>query len=339
MTIEPKKGIKLSLLVKPQAEVCVGTNTIYLYPVTSGDMKAFSRLPADVDPIAKFRELLPNIASLSVPKDSQEERVPLPHELIEQMPAEELSVLADAYAGISAFKEVRAGKVDEDVAAITRQDGESAVSYVDRLLTAEAERYRRIFGKINLAATAPASKLLEQLKLSSVNLGDSMKVFEEFSASQATQLESANARAQDMFRETNERNARLARERKEELEMNRLTGEMTARSAKLLQDLAKASGDFLLRFDQRSEKADRDTRWQLNVAVGSVVVSAILAVFALGIAIASYQQDGKNNSTSDQWQKDIIELQRAELEKRILAEREVEKLKSQLKQIEKQNKK
>lgn len=252
------------------------------------------------------------------------------------MSAEELEKLADAYIFIPGFNEVRTG--GKDVVAIIRQDGETAVTYLDRLLTAEAERHRRIYEKIFFDATAPASKLLEQLKLSSSGLGDRLKEFEKYSIPQAIPWESTSKVTQDLFRAEGERNARLARERKEELEMIRLTGEMTAQSAKLLQDLAKASGDFLLRFDQRSEKADRDTRWQLNVAVVSVVVSAILAVFALGIAIASYQQGDKNNSANDQWQKKAIELQRAEREKQIQTEREVEKLKSQLKQFEKQNK-
>jgi len=351
MANEPKKGIKLSLLVRPQAEVRVGANTIYLYSPRLSDLNAFSSKYTNVDATIRFRELLPHIASLSVHTDFEKEREPLSLELVEQLSDEELERIADAYVAIPDFNEVRTG--GKDVVGITRQDGESAVTFLNRLLTAEAEHHRRIFEKIyldstasarklmeqiNISGSSAASKLLEQLKLSSSGLGDRLKEYEKLSMPSAIPMEAFNTSTQELFRAENERHARLARERKEELEMTRLTGEMTAQSARLLQDLAQASSDFLLRFDQRSEKADKDTRWQLKIAVGSVVMSAILAMFALGIAIASYQQDDKNNLANDQWQKEEIELQKAKLEKRIQTELEVEQLKSQLIQFEKQNK-
>ncbi len=116
--------------------------------------------------------------------------------------------------------------------------------------------------------------------------------------------------------------------------MTRLTGEMTAQSAKLLQDLTQAAGDFLIRFDERSEKADSDTRHQLKIAVISVVVSAFLALFALGVGFASYIQDSGNNVANDQWQRDILELQKTDSKRRIEMERELEDLRSQIKQID-----
>lgn len=337
MTDEPKKGVSINQLMlraKPQATVVCGTNTIHLYPANAGDLDEFKRLSVGGgDALSRFRGLVPRIASLINQSEIQEKREPLPSEIVEQLSAHELEVLAEAYVAIPSFKDVRTGKGE---AAVTRLEGESAVVYLDRLLIAMIERHHRIYEKLRLDAMSPASKLLEQVNLSSFTLGESLKAFDKFSTPHVAQFEADNSRAHETFRIMNEHQSRIARERKEELEMSRLTGEMTAQSAKLLQDLTKAASDFLLRFDARSEKADKDTRHQLKIAVVSVVVSAVLAVFALGIGIASYVQDGGNNVANDKLQSNILKLQSAESEKRIQIERELESLRAQVVQLEKQ---
>lgn len=139
--------MQINLLVKPAAEVTVGTSVIYLYPATMGDASGFCGIPGDVDSTAKFRMLLPLVASLSVPKNFREKREPLSEELVEAISAAELEQIANVYAGIPSFDKVRSG--NEDVAAVARHAGEPASSYLDRLMNAEAERQRRIFEKIN----------------------------------------------------------------------------------------------------------------------------------------------------------------------------------------------
>lgn len=150
--------MKLNLLVKPVAEVCIGTSIIYLYPVSISAVNEFSGMYDEVDLIEKFRNFLPHIASLSVPKDFRDKRQPLSDELIERMGAEELEQLANVYIGNPSFDKVRAGNADENIAPMTRHMDESAISFLDRLLTAEAERHRRIFEKINADVTLPGSE-------------------------------------------------------------------------------------------------------------------------------------------------------------------------------------
>jgi len=147
--------MKLNLLVKPVAEVSIGTSIIYLFPASISDVNEFSDMYDEVDAIKKFRKFLPYIASLSVPKDFRDKRVPLSDEVIEHMTAMELEELANAYSAIPSLDKVRAGNADENIAPITRHRDEPATSYLDRLLTAEAERHRRIFEKINAAAASP----------------------------------------------------------------------------------------------------------------------------------------------------------------------------------------
>lgn len=338
MTDEPKKGIsikQLMLRAKPQATVICGTNTIHLYPANAGDLDEFKRLSAGGggDALVRFRGLLPRIASLVNQAEIQEKRDPLPSEIVEQLSADELEAIADAYVAIAAFKDVR---TDKGESAVVRLEGESAIAYLERLLIAMIEQHRHTFEKLYLDAMSPASRLLEKVNSSSFTLGESLKAYEKLSVPGAVQFETINTQAQDLFRATNEHHSRIARERKEELEMSRLTGEMTAQSAKLLQDLTKAASDFLLRFDARSDKADKDTRHQLKIAVWSVAVSAVLALFALGIGIASYVQDGGNNVANDKLQSNILKLQSTESEKRIQIERELESLRAQVVQLEKQ---
>lgn len=141
--------MNLNLLKQPVAEVCIGSHTIYLYPPTIGDITGFSEVDEDIDATEKFRMLLTLIASLSVPKDFREKRQPLADELIDEWSAEELGVLASAYAEISYFDKVRTGNADENAAPIIRHADEPAIALLDRLLNAEADRQRRIFEKIN----------------------------------------------------------------------------------------------------------------------------------------------------------------------------------------------
>lgn len=340
MTTEPKKGVSLNslALIKPATSVLIGTKTIYLYPLRVDDTVEISRLSADQDASTRFRSLLPHIASLIEHTNFKEKRESLPAELVEQLSDAELEKLADAYAAIPSFMDVRTGKGD-NAAAVTRQAGESAVSYLDRLLIAALEEDRRIFEKIRLNATDPISKLLERVKLSSLNLGESLSAFDKFSPKSTTPSITFDAGpTEKLMAASRARDTKLASERKEALEINRITGEMTSRSAKLLQDLSQAASDFLQRFDERSEKADKATRRQLRIAVFSVAISALLAAIALAIAIASYFQDSNNNSINRQLQMDVLDLQKTKSGEVVKIEREVEDLRSQLREIQEQSK-
>jgi malonyl CoA-acyl carrier protein transacylase len=103
-----------------------------------------------------------------------------------------------------------------------------------------------------------------------------------------------------------EHSARLARERSEDREMVRLTGQMTAQSAQTLQELAGAASTMLEKLDQRDEEAKHTTKVQLWIAVGSVIVSALLALVALVVSVAAYYQDKENISSGDKWQASVL---------------------------------
>lgn len=139
--------MQISLLVKPVAEIIVGTNLIYLFPPGLGIAGDYCSLPEKYTAAEKFRKLLPFIASLMVPQSFRDEREPLPDAVIEAMRAEELEDIASIYAGLAAFDKVRAG--NEAMSPLMREDEETATSYLDRLFDAEAERQRLVFEKLN----------------------------------------------------------------------------------------------------------------------------------------------------------------------------------------------
>ena len=138
----------------------------------------------------------------------------------------------------------------------------------------------------------------------------------------------------DHFDAINEHHARLARERAEELEMVRLTGKMTAESAQTLKDLAEASTVLLERLDERDQQADLSTRKQIKIAVWSVGISAVIAVFALIVSGLAYFQDKTNNAAGERWQSELIAAVRDGSSQRDAAVKEAQRLRDQVAEIE-----
>lgn len=242
------------------------------------------------------------MASLSAPSKIEKDREPLASELIAQLADDEVETIAEAYASSSALKEAREGSKDRS--GLPREDAETSTAYVDRLLKKELADQVEGMQRMRKQMLASTSSIFDQVRKSSSVLGSTLTDYERISRTIATpaiepkHLEFSNHMA--------EHHARLGRERAEELEMVRLTGQMTAQSATTLRDLAEAATVFLERLDERDQKSDLDTRKQLRIAVGSVIVSAILALIALVYSGASYYQDKTNNSAGDKWQEKML---------------------------------
>jgi hypothetical protein len=108
--------------------------------------------------------------------------------------------------------------------------------------------------------------------------------------------------------------------------MVRLTGKMTAESAKTLKDLAEAATVLLEQLDARDEKAEKSTRKQITIAVWSVGISAVLALFALVVSGLSYYQDKANNAGGDKWQAEMLAAFRDERRQSAVAQKDAERL-------------
>ncbi len=324
-----KKGLNLDLLFGPVKHVPTSIGTLHLYGLRASDMSAFASLSGS-DAISRARSFLPHIASLTEAKGFKDERPPLTPEEVDRLSAVDLENIAEAYAEML----VRGPRIkdDEETAKPERESGEPATAYLDRLLQHEVEEQSQQLRKMREKMLASTSSIFDQVRKSSSALGSTLSAFDQLTKG-AAPVE-IRAPSMDHFHAMNEQFARQARERAEELEMVRLTGKMTAESAKTLKDLAEAATVLLEQLDARDEKAEKSTRKQITIAVWSVGVSAVLALFALVVSGLSYYQDKANNAGGDKWQAEMLAAIRDERRQTAAAQKDAERLREQLAQLE-----
>lgn len=314
----PKKTtLKLLLQSKPATDVETSAARIYLYPLRMCDMSDFGKLEPG-DAVSQIRAFLPSIGSLTVESDDAPERVPLDAAIADGLSDDEIERAADAYAKSSAWQTVRDGSQERK--PVVREAGEAASAFLVRLLKAEVEDYhqsakrmhesllgsnRDLFDQVKKSAS-----LFDQVRKSTSALGSTLSAYEELTKfAKPAPLEIQPIRS-DHFDALNRQMAQQARERAEEraeeMELTRLTGQMTAESAKTLKDLAEAATTLMEQMDERDRRTDQSTRKQITIAVWSVGISAVLALFALIVSGFAYVHDQSSSSSEDQWQAKLL---------------------------------
>jgi hypothetical protein len=219
---------------------------------------------------------------------------------------------------------------DDSLGRPEREASEPAVAFLDRLLKHEVQVQSLQLRRMREKMLESTSSIFDQVRKSSSALGSTLSAFDQFTK-RAAPVES-RAPNMDHFHAMNEQFARQARERAEELEMVRLTGKMTAESAKTLKDLAEAATFLLEQLDERDKKADQSTRKQISIAVWSVGVSAVLALFALIVSGLAYYQD--KDLAGDQWQSELIAAVREGNRQSADAKNEAQRLRDQVADLE-----
>lgn len=229
-----KKGLGISLFLGPTTDVQTLIGKIYLYPPRVSDYTSFEKLSSG-EPAARFREFLPCVGSLLATSTTEKKREPLALELVAQLSDEDVEAIAEAYASSAALQTARVGSKDK--CGLPREAGEAATSYVDRLIKKGLEDHIDVTKRMREQMLASASGIFDQVRKSSLALGSTLSAYEQLTRDKVkfTRPEPS----MDHFNAINEHHARLARERAEELEMVRLTGQMTAESAQTLKDLAE----------------------------------------------------------------------------------------------------
>lgn len=325
----PKKsGLNLDLLFRPATAVPTSVGTLYLYGLRTSDLSAMESL-SDDEPIARIRAFLPHVASLVEAKGFKDERPPLPTEDVDRLSDAELEHLAEVYAAAL----LHGTRIDRDKSAEPeREAAEPAIEYLNRLLKHHAQEQAQQLRRMREKMLASTSSIFDQVRKSSSALGSTLSAFDQLTKS-AAPVE-IRAPSMDHFHAMNEQFARQVRERAEELEMVRLTGKMTAESAKTLKDLAEAATVLLEQLDERDNKADKSTRKQITIAVWSVGVSAVLAVFALIFSGLAYFQDKANNAAGDTWQAELLTAVQNGSQRRDVAEKEAQRLRDQVAALE-----
>lgn len=361
---EPKKiPLKLLLRSKPVAEVETSVGRIYLYPLRVRDMTDFGRLePADA--LDKVRDFLTSIGSLTLESDEAPERIPLNPEIAQALSVDEVEQLAEAYVQSSPCQTIRKGSGERK--PVARKTDESASAYLIRLMTDEVSHQREsakqlgekllgssyglidqvrkstsVFGSTlgalgnHETLLGSSSDLLDQVRKSTSALSSTLSAFEKLTKPpivtslniQPVQTNHLNTMGDLLAQQARER----ADERAEEMELTRLTGQMTADSARALKDLVDAATTMMEQMDKRDRKTDQSTRTQINIAVGSVVSSAVFALVAAILAGLSYSQDRHNNTAGDQWQTKVLAAIEYGNQQRSSLERENQALLEQVK--------
>ncbi|MDA3168942.1 hypothetical protein JR315_22070 [Pseudomonas aeruginosa] len=323
-----KKSLKLLLRSKPATDVETLAGRIYLYPLRVRDMTDFEKLEPG-DAVSQIRSFLPSIGSLT---DEAPERIPLDSGIADGLSDDEIERAADAYAKSSAWQTVRDGAQERK--PVVQEAGETASAFLVRLLKAEVEDYHQSAKRMHEAMLGSNRGLFDQVRKSTSVLGSTLSAYEELTKFskpapleiQPIRTDHFDALNRQMVQQAHER----AKERAEEMELTRLTGQMTAESAKTLKDLAEAATTLMEQMDERDRRTDQSTRTQITIAVWSVGISAVLALFALIVSGFAYVQNRDSSSSEDQWQVKLLTAIEQGNQQRSAAEHENETLREKV---------
>ena len=254
---EPKKkGFDFSSLLKHVAEVNTPIGKLYLFPLRDSDIRGFNLLSA-TDHMNRAREFLPCIASLYPDYGLKHERVGITPDQASSLSDEMVEAIAEAFVSSNGLRSAREG--GKDRAPIVREEDEPATAYLDRLMRSEVEEEANQFKKLREQVLGSTHGIFDQMRKASQALGDTRQQFERLARASvfpSTGVSpSIEARSLELSNHLAEHSARLARERSEDREMVRLTGQMTAQSAETLQELAAAASTMLEKLDQRDEES------------------------------------------------------------------------------------
>lgn len=330
---EPKKNsLKLLLRSKPFAEVDTSVGRVYLYPLRVRDMTDFGNLESG-NAVTLIRTFLSSIASLNVESDEAPERLPLDPQIAKTLSEDEVERLAEAYVQSSGWQTVR--EEGQDDKPPSREDGEVGSAYLIRLIQHEVEQQLQAAKRLREKLLGSSSSLFDQVRKSTSALGSTLGAFERLTKPSRESVPEIHPIQTDHLSRVNNLMAEQARERAkeraEEMELTRLTGQMTAESAKALKDLVDAATTMMEQMEARDQKTDQSTRTQIKIALWSVASSAVLALVAAILAGFSYFQDRDNNTAGDQWQAKVLTAIEQGNQQRSAHERENQALLEQVK--------
>lgn len=279
----------------PVSKVDTNIGMIFLFPLTLGAVEKYQNID-EVFAIDRIRAFLPTISSLS----SDKSEAKLTTVQVAQLSDKEIDLLSEAYPLSSQFKPLHESSETEN--GFVRVEGESYIEFLDRLLKEEVKRTQKQFHQVYAQALTSTQGIFDQVRKSSLELGKSWQQYEQLkkTASPSIPLFSElKTEALKVDPKLAEHAKIRAKEYAQDREMIHLTGQMTAQSAKTLQELANAAATLLERLDQRDKEAKNTTKIQLWFAVGSLFVSTLLAII-------SVCQDYQNNKSGDKWQSTLL---------------------------------
>lgn len=282
----------LTITLRPIANIDTNIGRIFLYPLTIGAIEKYTSSLED-STIERIRKFLSTISSLSA--DRMESKLSL--DQMAQLSDDEIELISEVYALSGQFKQLE--ESEDNKLVVVRNKNENNSEFLDRLLKAEVDKTKKQAKLIHEKVFSSTEGIFDRVRKSSSELGQSWQQFDQLNkaAFQKPPEFSLKPLIDNRFAEHTKI---LAKERAQDREMAHLTGQMTAQSAKTLQELAEAAATMLERLDQRDKEAKDTTKIQLWFAVGSLIISTL-------IAGASVYQDYRNNKSGDQWQATVLD--------------------------------
>lgn len=319
---------------KPVTEVDTSAGRVYLYPLRVRDITDFSKLEPG-DAVSQLRAFLPCIASLALESDEAPERVPLEAAIVAALSRDEIERIAGAYIQSGVLQAIREGSQEQQ--AVVQETGEAVSAYLLRLLKAEVERYHHSLERMHANMPGSVRILFGQVRKSASSLGATLRDYDERVKSIKRPSPEVHPVRKDCFDEVGNILAEQARvraeERAEEMEMVRLTGKMTAESAKTLKELAEAATAMMEQMDERDRKTNQSMREQINIAVWSLGIMVFLTLCGILQSYFAFSQDLSHNTSGAQWQVKMLAAIEQGNQRHSAAERENQELREQVKSL------
>lgn len=272
-------AFSIDALSKPIASCNTSVGILHIYS-PSDALRKRHRALKDGPLQQRLKAVLPGMVSKVSRSKFGESIEELPEDIFLRLTDADLSAIAVAY--LENREKLRV--VDDGWPSVViepKQEQETEAIFFDRILdqvfTDEEQRTRKFWDEMIATSRGPASKILEGLTASSANLGRTLERFEPISASPASAFRNYGGE--------------LIGELVEQKGLSQRTAEVTKESASLLKSLVDAAGVFLVRFDERDRVTDRQIRWQMWIAVGSLVLATLFSGASLFYAVKTYNHD------------------------------------------------
>jgi len=275
-------AINLSDLLPKPLELEISSGLIFLFPITRTDIESYSSISNEPDG-NRLKAFLPIFVSLSRTNDIESDRVGISLDHVRIISDEELDNLAQKYLE-STFLKIHFDSILSKIDA--KNESQSFATYFDLVLYGISKQHDE--------------SIIERNK----KLLDAMKSPYFDSARDASRMVSDSM--QSIITLQQNQHNKLRNERKEELEIARMTRDMSIQTSLMLQELTKAAERMLVDLDNRSRKADEGTRKALKIGKYSLYAAVFFSGLALCVSLKSYTQDQINNESNDEWQRKLL---------------------------------
>jgi hypothetical protein len=301
------------------------------------DIGPFSKLPADDPPSQRLRAYLPRIASRGAQGGSGS-RVAIDEATCLQLSDEDMERIAEAYLTLPSVR-----KIAEDqrarASSMERAVAEMSTTYLDRLLRADHDRqmedpattyaaFTQRFGAPLATALHDVERQAASLRQAAASLmaGHEAAAEARWAEHQASVELASSADSASAFPHRGDGPAGSAdtgagsaldtaaaqrNDRDAVIELTRSIGWISAQSAHLLAGLSESAAHFLKQFADTAEAAEAKTRRLLRIAVGAIVVAALLSACACMLIALSVRDRWEQQRLTREWQESLSQTLKA----------------------------